>query len=273
MNIRKCIVITGSTKGIGYALANAFLELDQNVIISGRNRETLLQVLNELEIKFPNQVFGICCDIANPSEIEKLYSFAEEKFHQVDVWINNAGTCTAAKSIKDISCNEIITTIETNIIGTALSSHIALKRMYAQNSGQIYNLEGWGSRGEWSAGMSIYGTTKYSISYLSKALYKETKSTPIIIGTLNPGMVATDLLISSWKNGDIENWNRMKWLFSFIIDPPALASKYLAKKILANKKSNVRFVWMTPLRLLFRFFNPHYWKRDILNGTALKNLK
>lgn len=86
-------------------------------------------------------------------------------------------------------------------------------------------------------------------------------------------MVATDLLVSSWQDGDVENWRKMKWLFMFIIDPPHQVCGYLAEKIIQNKRTNVRIVWMTPWRLLLRFFQPYYWKRNPIQGTALNDLK
>lgn len=87
--------------------------------------------------------------------------------------------------------------------------------------------------------MTAYATTKRAVSYFSKALYKETKSTPILTGTLSPGMVATDLLVSSWTHGNIQNWKKMKRLFFFVIDPPEVVCAYLAKQIIQNKKLTV----------------------------------
>jgi len=153
-----------------------------------------------------------------------------------------------------------------------LGSQVALKGMLKQGYGQIFNMEGWGSNGEWSAGMTPYATTKRAVSYFSKALYKETKSTPILTGTLSPGMVATDLLVSSWTNGNIQNWKKMKRLFFFVIDPPEIVCAYLAKQMIQNKKANRRIAWITPWKLFLRFLQPYYWRRNPVKGTALEHL-
>ncbi|MBH2031197.1 MAG: hypothetical protein I8H74_12115 [Moraxellaceae bacterium] len=59
----------------------------------------------------------------------------------------------------------------------------------------------------------------------------------------------------------------------FIIDPPEKVCAYLAQGIINNKKTNVRIVWMTPWRLLIRFFQPYYWRRNPIKDTALEHLK
>ncbi|MFX8327740.1 SDR family NAD(P)-dependent oxidoreductase, partial [Acinetobacter baumannii] len=94
----------------------------------------------------------------------------------------NAGSCHPTKEFIDLQPDELKTTISTNILGTMLGSQVALKGMLKQGYGQIFNMEGWGSNGEWSAGMTAYATTKRAVSYFSKALYKETKSTPNLTG-------------------------------------------------------------------------------------------
>ena len=273
MNKTKTILITGSSKGIGFNLADAFLKEGHTVVISGRNQDSLNSAFHTLSSRYSaTQLHAINCDVSQHEEVQNLWNVAVERFGKVDIWINNAGSCTAALDFIDIPAIEIQNTIQTNVIGSLICSQIALQGMLKQGFGQIFNMEGWGSKGEWSAGMTVYATSKRAIDYFSHALYKETRNTNIRIGTLSPGMVATDLLITSWENGKVKNWQKMKRLFLFIIDPPEVVCHFLAKRILENNKSNVRIVWMTPLRLLSRFFTPYYWKRNPIQGTSLDHL-
>lgn len=267
-----CIVITGSSKGIGFGLAKAFLSLGESVVISGRHLEQLNHAVKELsQLYDPNQICAVQCNITDPEDIQKLWEKAVERFQSVEIWINNAATCPAANDFANTSTLEIQTAIQTNILGTMLASQIAYQGMLKQGQGQIFNMEGWGSRGEWSAGTTVYATTKRAVAYLTHALYKESKNRHILIGSLSPGMVATDLLISSWQQGQVQHWNKMKRLFYFIIDPPDAVCPYLAQRILKNRKNNVRIVWMTPWRLLRRFFQPYYWRRNPVKDTALEH--
>ncbi|MEA1228564.1 SDR family oxidoreductase [Acinetobacter sp. IRS14] len=268
-----CVVITGSTKGIGLALAEAFLKLECSVVIAGRNLEHLNHALTHLETQFNKEKFmGLCCDVTQISDVQTLWNSAIERFGHVNVWVNNAGSCHPTKDFIDLQPDELNAAVSTNILGTMLGSQVALKGMLKQGYGQIFNMEGWGSNGEWSAGMTPYATTKRAVSYFSKALYKETKSTAILTGTLSPGMVATDLLVSSWTNGNVQNWKKMKRLFFFVIDSPEVVCAYLAKQIMQNKKANRRIAWITPWKLFLRFLQPYYWRRNPVKGTALEHL-
>lgn len=267
------IVITGSTKGIGFALAQAFLRLGHAVIISGRSQHQLQLAHDALTHEFPHtSVYACCCDMSCIEDVQHLWDYAVQQLGHVDIWVNNAGTATAALAVHELSPHEIQTTVQTNILGSMFGAQVAIQGMLAQGDGQIFNMEGWGSRGEWSPGMSVYGASKRSIDYFSRALAKEHKNSPIQIGTLSPGMVATDLLISSWQNGEVKNWQKMKRLFLFIIDPPEVVSAYLVKHMLANTRAYRRIVWMTPWRLLRRFLQPYYWRRNPLQGTPLNHL-
>ncbi|MFV5363856.1 SDR family NAD(P)-dependent oxidoreductase [Acinetobacter oleivorans] len=268
-----CVVITGSTKGIGLALAEAFLKLECSVVIAGRNLEHLNHALTHLETQFNKEKFmGLCCDVTQIFDVQTLWNSAIERFGHVNIWVNNAGSCHPTKDFIDLQPDELNAAVSTNILGTMLGSQVALKGMLKQGYGQIFNMEGWGSNGEWSAGMTPYATTKRAVSYFSKALYKETKSTAILTGTLSPGMVATDLLVSSWTNGNVQNWKKMKRLFFFVIDSPEVVCAYLAKQIMQNKKANRRIAWITPWKLFLRFLQPYYWRRNPVKGTALEHL-
>jgi len=273
LQTKGCVVITGSSKGIGFGLAQAFLQKNYCVVLSGRDPNQLNSAYHQLLKQFDaSKIHCIQCDVTQKTDLENLWHQAIQKFNNIEIWINNAGGSTATLDFKDISNFDIENTVKTNILGTMLGSQVALQGMIKQNFGQIFNMEGWGSKGEWSSGMTVYATTKYAVSYFSKALVKEAKSSPICVGTLSPGMVATDLLIASWKNGNVQNWKKMKRLFFFIIDPPEIVCQYLVRKIIQNQRKHARIVWMTPWRLFLRFFQPSYWKRNPVKDTDLEHL-
>ncbi|WP_081408614.1 SDR family NAD(P)-dependent oxidoreductase [Acinetobacter larvae] len=268
-----CVVITGATRGIGFGLAKAFLDLGWHVVIAGRDQAQLQKSLKQLANEYgAAHIVGQCCDVTNYDDLQNLWRYAQQQFKYIDVWINNAGSCTAAKAFQEISAVELQQVVQTNVLGAMFGAQIALKGMSVQGFGQIFNMEGWGSRGEWSAGMTAYATTKRAVGYFSHALYREAKHSQIKIGTLSPGMVATDLLISSWQHGDARHWRKMKWLFMFVIDSPEIVCAYLAQRVSRNKQNNVRIVWMSPWRLLLRFLQPYYWRRNPVQGTALDDL-
>ncbi len=84
--------------------------------------------------------------------------------------------------------------IRTNLLGTIHGSRAAMRGMLAQGGGAIYNLEGWGSDGKRRGGLAVYGTSKCAIRYFTLALADEAAGTPVLVGTLSPGMMVTGFL-------------------------------------------------------------------------------
>jgi short-subunit dehydrogenase len=123
-------------------------------------------------------------------------------------------------------------------------------------------MEGLGSDGRWIAGLTLYGTSKYGLRYFNKALAKETKGTPIIVGWLAPGMVVTDLLTGEFE-GRPEDWERSKRMFNILADRVETVAPWMAQKILVNQKSGVRISWLTQSKVIARFLTNPFRKRDL----------
>lgn len=267
------VVITGSSRGIGLGLAAAFLQQGCCVLLSGRQPEALQQAMQDLQVRFGGDcVQAHVCDVTQMASLQALWQAALQHWGRVDVWINNAGTCNPAQPLTQLSEDTIRTVIQTNLQGAMLGSRVALEGMLQQGHGQIFNMEGWGSRGEWSPGLTPYTVSKAGITALHRGLAGEARGSGVQIGTLSPGMVATDLLIESWCSGDPQHWRRQRGLFKYVIDPVEPVSAYLARRVLTNRRAVVRIAWMTVWRLLPRFFNPVYWRRNPVAGTPLDRL-
>jgi NAD(P)-dependent dehydrogenase (short-subunit alcohol dehydrogenase family) len=92
----KSVVITGSTRGIGFGLADAFLALDCNVTISGRSEQGTKQAVDALSNRYRYQkIYGYPCDTTQYDQVEHLWQEAQAQFGKVDIWINNAGVAHA----------------------------------------------------------------------------------------------------------------------------------------------------------------------------------
>jgi len=188
----KLIVITGTTRGIGYGLAKAFLSSGHSVSISGRSQETVEKAVANLGSKFEaERVIGLACDVTVPVQVQELWDRSVEKFGKVDIWINNAGDSGEQGLVWDLSPDDAQVPINANILGTVYGAQVAMKGMLSQGFGAIYNMEGMGSDGRKHAGLTIYGTSKYAIHYFTESLALEAKQTPVIVGALRPGMVIT----------------------------------------------------------------------------------
>ena len=83
------VVITGSTKGVGKGLADAFARLGHNVVITSRRQADIATVTQEINKKSEGQIIGQVCDISDKKQVEALWDLAKTEFGSVDYWINN----------------------------------------------------------------------------------------------------------------------------------------------------------------------------------------
>lgn len=267
------VVITGSTRGIGLGLAEAFAGLGCRVVVSGRSAGAVEGAIEKLAARHDRgRLGGQPCDVSRREQVVGLWEAAERAFGGVDLWINNAGVCNAQLPFVELPPGEIDAVVGANLIGTMHGSQVAMAGMLARGRGQIFNMEGWGSRGEWLPGMTLYSSTKLALRYFSDALSREARGSAVRVGTMSPGMVATDALIQAYQGGDPANWRRMRWLFKFVIDPPEVVCGWLARRALENRSNGAHLTWMTPWRLALRFLQPSYYLRNPVAGTPLDGL-
>jgi NAD(P)-dependent dehydrogenase (short-subunit alcohol dehydrogenase family) len=259
----KTIVITGSTRGIGYGLASAFLERGCQVVLSGRTPASVERALNTLqEAHYSHQALGITCDVTEPQQVQDLWDRACAKFNKIDIWINNAGFISSVNTIEGTEPAEIKAMVETNLLGSAYGARVALIQMLNQGFGAIYNMEGLGSDGRRQAGMTYYGVTKRGLSYFTDCLADEVKGTPIIAAGLSPGMVMTDLIYDQYRDKPDEI-ERVRKIFNILADRVENVAPWLADKILSNQKSGIRISYLTRGKILGRFLSAPFSKRDV----------
>jgi NAD(P)-dependent dehydrogenase (short-subunit alcohol dehydrogenase family) len=259
----KSIVITGSTSGIGLGLADSFLSLDCSVTISGHSKANLDKAHALLAAKYGHsRLLANICDVTAYNQVQALWDAAKVKFGKTDIWINNAGVGHPEINIWDYSPDLINRVVNTNIIGAIYGSVVALKGMLEQGFGGIYNMEGLGSSGPIIRGVALYGISKSALSYLTKTMVKETQGTPILVGGLRPGMVATKLITEQYE-GYPEEWERSKRIFNILSDLVETISPWMAKKVLSNRKNGANIVWLTRFKIMGRFITAPLNKRKI----------
>jgi short-subunit dehydrogenase len=259
----KTIVIAGSTRGIGYGLADAFLDRGCAVAISGRTEAGVERAVEKLAAKHGAQrVWGLPCDVTEFEQVQALWDGAHAEYGRVDVWINNAGLGHSQCDVCRLSWKEMDAIVQTNLVGTMYGSKVALCGMLAQGSGSLYNMEGMGSDGSRVDGLAVYGTTKRAVRYLTESLVRETKGTRVLVGALSPGMVTTEFLTCRFEDRP-EDWERAKRIFNILADKVETVTPWLAEKVLANKRTGVRFEWLTKAKVFGRFLVAPFRKRDL----------
>lgn len=252
----KHIVITGGTRGIGFGLAKEFLRAGCRVTINGRSQDSVEHALNYLRVISSDNVVGFAATTDSREELEMLWNHAEKQFGKIDIWINNAGIDQIKKYFWEMASTEYEQVIHTNLLGTFHGSHIAFNHMLEQGDGQIFNMEGFGSNGMMREKLTIYGTSKSAVSYFTRSLAIEAKNTNVKVGTLSPGMVATDFLKESLNESN-------RKIYNILGDKVEPVTKFLAEEILKNQVNDAKIRWLTRPKVIWRFVSSMFRKRDI----------
>lgn len=261
----KIVVITGSTRGIGLAMAIEFLKAGCFVTVSGRRDVLPEETLAKLEPYDGNFIYTPC-DVQIKTDLQKLWDVTIEKWGKVDIWINNAGQNAPHAFIQNTLECYTSNIIATNITGMIYGSQVATSGMLSQRSGAIYNMEGLGSNNMIQPKTILYGTTKHALTYFTKGLAKELKGTGIIVGRLSPGMMLTDFITKS-PDGEvaaIETDKSFISIFNILADKPETVAEFFIPRILANKKNNVQIAWLTNSKAAGRFITAPFRKRKLV---------
>ncbi|XP_027355005.1 chlorophyll(ide) b reductase NOL, chloroplastic isoform X2 [Abrus precatorius] len=225
------VLITGSSKGIGYALAKEFLKAGDNVMICSRSYERVETSVQSLRVEFGEQhVWGTKCDVRNAEDVKNLVSFAQEKLKYIDIWINNAGSnAYSYKPLAEASDEDLIEVVTTNTLGLMICCREAIRMMVVQpRGGHIFNIDGAGSDGRPTPRFAAYGATKRSVVHLTKSLQAELQMQDVknvVVHNLSPGMVTTDLLMSGG------NTKQAKFFINVLAEPAEVVAEYLVPNI------------------------------------------
>ncbi len=261
----KNIVITGSTRGIGFCMAKEFLKNGCSVTLSGRGNELSDHAKAELS-DYENKMMYIPCNVQIKSDVQNLWDQSKEKWGTIDIWINNSGQNTPHEFIYKTDESFVNQILSTNINGMIYGCQVASIGMIEQKNGAIYSMEGLGSNNMIQEKTILYGTTKHALTYFMKGLAKELEGTGVIAGRLSPGMMLTDFITKS-PDGSvpaIDFQESFQKIFNILADRPETVATFFIPKMLANTKNDAHFVWLTNAKAGFRFMTAPFTKRKIV---------
>jgi short-subunit dehydrogenase len=261
----KTVVITGSTRGIGFAMAKSFLASGCQVTISGRGESLGLSVQNELTA-YTGKYIYIPCDVQMQPDLQRLWDLSKETWGQIDIWINNAGQNAPNAFAYETDGKYVQQIIATNLTGMVYGSQVAAKGMLLQKHGAIYSMEGLGSNNMIQKKTILYGMTKHALTYFMRGLAKELDGTDIIAGRLSPGMMLTDFITKTpdGKTAAIRQDERFQRLFNILADKPETVASFFVPRILANTQNDVQISWLTNRKAAYRFLTAPFKKRKLL---------
>jgi NAD(P)-dependent dehydrogenase (short-subunit alcohol dehydrogenase family) len=187
----KTVVVTGSTRGIGRAIAEECARRGASVVVSSRTPAAV----EETVAAFTGAGWtaaGIPADVSLPEDLASLFAFARETYGGVDVWFNNAGVSPGYVPFDELTAEEMRRVVDVNLLGTMEACRILLP-YFAEHGGVLVNVSGRGGRGDATPYTAAYGATKAAVLQFTLSLARENRRhRNVSIHVLLPGMVDTD---------------------------------------------------------------------------------
>ena len=184
-------LITGSSRGLGRALAEAVLAAGHKLVATARDPAQLADLVE----RYRDQVLAFALDVTDPHSANNAVAAAIESFGRLDVLVNNAGYGNISP-IEDTSLAEFRSQIETNLFGVINVTKAAIPRMREQGSGHIIQLSSVGGR-VGAMGRAPYSAAKWAVEGFSEVLAKEVGPLGIKVTIIEPGGFRTDFAGSS----------------------------------------------------------------------------
>lgn len=228
MNLdNKSAVVTGGTKGIGFAVAESLVKAGASVFICGRNKTELREAITELSLY--GQVGGEVCDVRSEDQVRQMLEEAERLFGGVDILVNNAGMGIFGKTVEEISGDEFRQTLETNLFGVFYACHHAIPMLKRRGGGYIINISSLAGQNAHPK-MAAYNASKFGLNGFSEALMQEVRQDNIKVSYICPGSVNT--YFGGDAASDAKSWQlQPEDIAQVVIDLLAVPDRSLPSKI------------------------------------------
>ena len=185
----KTAIVTGGTKGIGYAVAESLLKAGAKVFVCARDKTELKAAIEKLAAF--GGAAGEVCDVRSEEQVKAALDEAARVFGGIDVLVNNAGVGIIGKTVEEMSADEFRQTLETNLFGVFYACHHAVPLMKKRGGGYIINISSLAGQNA-HARMAAYNASKFGLNGFSEALMQEVRGDDIKVTTVCPGSVNTN---------------------------------------------------------------------------------
>ena len=187
----KTAIVTGGTRGIGFAIVKKYLENGANVAIAGSRKESVEKAIANLP-EYEGRVMGIWPDLCSPEEVASAFASVKEKFGSIDILANNAGI-SSRTSLYDYTVEEFSKIVDINLKAVFVCSQAAARIMKVQGGGVIINTSSMvGEYGQPSG--CGYPATKFAVNGITKSLARELAKDQIRVNAVAPGVTRTDMV-------------------------------------------------------------------------------
>lgn len=197
----KTAIITGSSRGIGRAIAEEYADHGANVVITSRNIETCEEVADAINAKHPRAALAIPSSLSSKESLQSMVDAARERFGQIDILVCNAASNPHYGPMETISDEALRKTLDNNIVAQHWLVTMVAPEMRTRKSGSIILVSSIGGlRG--SSILGAYAITKAADIQMVKNLAREFGPDNVRINAIAPGLVKTDFARALWENPD-----------------------------------------------------------------------
>ena len=186
----KTAVVTGGTKGIGFAIARALVTAGATVSISARHEDEIKKVAAELNELRGGQCVGFVCDVRDEAQVKSLFANTVDALGGVDILVNNAGI-GLSETVESTTGEAFRAVIETNLCGVFYCCHEAIPLMKQRGGGYIINISSLAGANAHPR-MAAYNASKFGLNGFSEALMQEVRHDGIKVSYIMPGSVNTE---------------------------------------------------------------------------------
>ena len=194
----KTALVTGGSRGLGFALAEALAGQGARVAVCGRKQENLDRAVQELEAR-GHEVLARVAHMGRAEQVESLFEALKPSFGRLDILVNNVGMNLFTPSVAEVDEGLWDKILEGNLKSAFLASRQAVPWMKEQGGGKIVNLSSFAAQ-KAARGMGVYCVAKAGLEMLTRVLAQETASDGICVNAVAPGMVRTDFSKPFWSN-------------------------------------------------------------------------
>ncbi len=200
--MKKTIMVTGATSGIGRSTALKFAKNGYRVIITGRRKERLDILEEEIRNIDGSEVLSLNFDVRKRYEVEDTLKELPEVWKDIDILVNNAGLAVGMDHIDKGNIDDWDRMVDTNLKGLLYVSRAIIPIMAARNSGYIFNISSIAGKEEYEFG-NVYCASKHAVDSLSRSMRIDLVKHNIKVTNIAPGMAETEFSLVRFK-GDKE---------------------------------------------------------------------
>lgn len=194
----KIVCVTGATSGIGRATAEIFAANGYNLIITGRRKEKLEELGEELVSKYKIELIALNFDVRSNEAVNKAFDSLPEGWRAIDILVNNAGLAVGLGPIQEGVIDDWERMIDTNIKGLLYVSRKVLPWLVERKQGHVFNIASIAGKETYLNG-NVYCATKTAVDSLSRAMRMDMVPYGIKVTNVAPGAVETEFSIVRFK--------------------------------------------------------------------------